>query len=90
MHLAHKYGPTETAQHFCDLAFAYLDASEKLCRDMESGAWTADYHKGQVTMLLAFHATELFLKGCIREGSLGQPKNLHSLGELLEEFSTLF
>ena len=57
---------------------------------MESGAWAADYHKGQVTMLLAFHATELFLKGCIRAGSPGQAKNLHSLGELLEEFSALF
>ncbi len=90
MHLAHKYSSTEIPLHFRDLAFAFLESSERLCRDMESGAWAADYHKGQVTMLLAFHATELFLKGCISAGSPQQPKNLHSLGELLEEFSTLF
>lgn len=89
MHLAQEYDPTEIPRHFRDLAFAYLDASHRLCRDMESGAWPGDYLKGQVTMLLAFHASELLLKGCIRAASKST-KNLHSLGELLIEFESFY
>ena len=90
MHLAKKYEPHEIPRHFRDLAFAYLESSERLCQDMESGEWAPDYNKGQVAMLLAFHATELFLKGCIRAAARGPMKNLHSLGQLLNEFSELF
>lgn len=87
---ARKYSSGEIPEHFRDLAFAYLEASERLCREMESGSWSPNYCRGQVVMWLAFHATELFLKGCIRVASLGQSKNLHSLGELLNAFSFHF
>ena len=37
MHLAKEYGPGELPLHFRDLAIAYLESSELLCRELESG-----------------------------------------------------
>ncbi|MBI4191527.1 MAG: hypothetical protein HY525_13440 [Betaproteobacteria bacterium] len=90
MHNAPKYGETEIPLHFRDLAIAYLECSERLCGEMADGAWDANFHRGQAVMWLAFHATELLLKGCIRRIAPRDSKSIHSLGKLLEVFSTHF
>ncbi len=90
MHLAPEYETNEIPEHFRDLSFAYLEASERLCQEIATGSWAPSFHRGQVTLWLAFHATELFLKACIRSASPNQLKNLHSLGELLLVFSSCF
>lgn len=90
MQLAPEYQETDIPEHFRDLAYAYMDAAERLCREMTRGSWPSTYHRGQVTLWLAFHATELFLKGCIWKASPNLVKNKHSLGELLLAFSSAF
>lgn len=90
MLIAPEYGSNEVSDHFRDLAMAYLDAAERLCKDLCSESWPPTFHKGQVTLWLAFHATELLIKGCIRKASPEQLKNKHSLGELLLTFSALY
>jgi len=90
MHLAPEYGDQEVPDHLRALALTYLDAAERLCQQLADGSWAPNYHKGQVCMSLAFHATELFLKGCIRSASSGKVKNTHSLGELRLTFLSLF
>lgn len=90
MHLAPEYGDDEVPDRFRALALTYLEAAERLCQQLTDGSWAPNYHRGQVCMWLAFHATELFLKGCIRSVSPGQLKNTHSLGELHLAFSSLF
>lgn len=90
MHIAPRYKPTETAEHYRDLALAYLEGAERLCEELSSGTWAPSFHKGQVTLWLAFHATELFTKGCICKADPSRLKNQHSLGQLLLTFSELY
>lgn len=90
MHLAPQYSDDEIPEHFRLLALTFLDAAETLCKQLSDGSWAPNYRKGQVCMWLAFHATELFLKGCIRSVSPSYSKNTHSLTELQLTFSSLF
>lgn len=90
MQLAPEYKERKIPEHFRALAFAYLDAAERLCRELTDGSWQPTYHRGQVTLWLAFHATELFLKGCIWKVAPGKVKNSHSLGKLILTFESEF
>lgn len=90
MHLAPQYADSEIPLHFRDLGFAYLECAQRLCGEMADGAWETNFHRGQAVMWLAFHATELLLKGCIRHVAPQESKNVHSLGALLKTFSTHF
>ena len=55
--------PADVPAEFIRSAFAHLEGAERLNSDLISGAWKGTYQRGQVAMWLAFHATELFLKG---------------------------
>ena len=90
MHLAPEYRPDELPQHLRDLAFAYLEASEHLCRDLDAGSWPATFLTGQPVLFLALHATEIFLKACIASAAPAEMKSRHPLGELLATFSSCF
>jgi hypothetical protein len=89
MYTQRKYQPDEVPEHFRDLAFAYLDAAHRLCKDMVDGSWPGSYERGQVTLWLVFHASELFLKGCIFKATKQVKKN-HSLAQLTEDFHSTF
>jgi len=80
----------DIASQFHDLAVAYLESAERLCREMVDGTWSPSFNNGQGCLWLAFHATELFLKGCIRSVSPERLRNIHSLGEIQVTFSSLF
>lgn len=90
MYAAPQYAETAIPLHFRDLAIAYLDCSQRLCDEMADGTWEANFHRGEAVIWLAFHATELLLKGCIRRVAPQDAKNIHSLAELLDVFSTHF
>lgn len=90
MHLARTAANEEMPRQFVELAGAYLEAAERLCQEMVAGNWPASFNRGQVCLWLAFHATELFLKGCIRHAAPGQALNSHSLGELQVLFARHF
>jgi hypothetical protein len=84
----------EVAKHavpieFIRLAFAHLESSDKLNSLMNDGSWSCSFYKGQVVHWLAFHATELFLKGCILQISPRSSINDHSLARLGRKLKTL-
>ena len=89
-YIAKSFTDADIPEQFVTLAFSYLEGSERLTTDLAQGEWTPSYQRGQVAMLLAIHATELFLKACIRKASPTTLRNVHSLGELRVEFSTYF
>lgn len=86
-HLAPTFTEAEVPEQFLKSAYAYLEGAERLTADLASGVWPADYSRGQVALWLGLHATELFLKACLRKAPSSPIKNVHSLGELLVEFS---
>jgi hypothetical protein len=55
-----------SAQLHRELAIANIDASIHLCQGMVSGALPSNFHMAKVTMSLAYHGVELFLKYGIR------------------------
>ena len=57
---------------------------------MSQGAWEANFHRGQAVLWLAFHATELLLKGCIGSIAPQSVENTHSLEDLMDIFSKHF
>lgn len=65
MFIRQEVHPTDVPNEFVKSAFAYLDAAEKLNGEMAAEKWPGDYRNAQVILWLTFHATELFLKGCI-------------------------
>ena len=87
-HVAPTFTTAELPEQFRALSEAYLEGAERLSSELASAAWEPNYHRGQVAMWLAFHATELFLKACVRRAAPGVLKNVHSLGELRLEFAS--
>jgi len=90
LHIAPTFDAEDTPEQFRVLSLAYLDASERLAMELDDGTWAPSYHRGQVTLWLALHASELFLKACIRKAAPSEVKNLHSLGELRLAFAAHF
>lgn len=87
---APSFSEPEIPGHFRALSTAYLDGAERMVTDLAERTWQPDFYRGQVVLWLAQHATELFLKACIRRASPSFTKNVHSLGELLVEFEARF
>lgn len=82
--------PANVPAQFRAMSLAFLEAAERLTDQLKSGDWEPNYRRGEVAMWLAFHATELFLKGCIRQARPNFTKNIHSLGELLLKFEECY
>lgn len=56
---------------------------------MVSGEWQGSFNRGEVILWLAFHATELFLKGCIIRLDPSANPGGHTLNALLDKLLKL-
>lgn len=90
MQIAPESSKADIPTQYCALALAYLDCSQRLCGEMVDGVWEANYNRGQAVIWLAFHATELVLKGCILSVDTKRARNIHSLRELSVSFTAHF
>ena len=52
-------------EQYMEFSNAYMDSACRLCTVLARSTRKATYVRGSVVMYLAFHATELFLKGAI-------------------------
>lgn len=87
---APSFSSAEVPAQFRATSLAFLEAAERLTDQLVRGDWEPSYRRGEVAMWLAFHSTELFLKGCIRQARPDFKKNIHSLGELLLVFEECY
>jgi hypothetical protein len=75
---------------FIAYANAYLQASRAMCERMGEGTPDRTWPFAAVTMLLAAHAVELFLKGAILARDPSQFKTHHKITELKQIYDGLF
>ena len=70
-------------EQFSAFSNAYLDSAIRLCTVLARSTKKATYVRGSVVLYLAFHATELFLKGAILksvpEENVGTTHNIVNL-----------
>jgi len=70
-------------EQFSAFSKAYLDSAIRLCTVLARSTKKATYVRGSVVLYLAFHATELFLKGAILksvpEENVGTTHNIRNL-----------
>lgn len=90
MHVAPQLAAADIPFEFVELAFVYLEAAEELSSFIKSKSWSPSFRRGQVLLFLTFHATELFLKGCILKAKPSSPINGHSLEQLGKTFKGLY
>lgn len=84
--LAHLSVP----ERFFEYAKAYRNAASALCATMTSEKAMCTWPNATVVMLLAAHATELFLKGAILSRKLTASIEHHRLDDLNVEYKKLF
>jgi hypothetical protein len=79
-------------EHFYALADAYLDSAIRLTKVLARSPKKVNYQRGQVTMFLAHHSIELFLKGAVLQRS--PQENLgrysHNLASLHDRYHALY
>lgn len=78
-------------KQFLAFSSAYLDSSIRLCTVLARSNRKATYARGSVILFLAFHATELFLKGAVLNSI---PKenvgSTHNIGILNSRYKKLY
>lgn len=78
-------------EQFSVFSNAYLDSAIRLCTVLARSTKKATYVRGSVVLYLAFHATELFLKGAILksvpEENVG---STHNIGILNNRYKNLY
>jgi hypothetical protein len=78
-------------EQFSTFSNAYLDSAIRLCTVLARSTKKATYVRGSVVLYLAFHATELFLKGAILksvpEENVG---TTHNIGTLNNRYKNLY
>lgn len=89
MFIRQEVHPHDVPIEFVKSAFAYLEAAEKLNGEMAAGKWPGDYRNAQVILWLTFHATELFLKGCIAKLDPAGKVLGHTLPRLKNQLESL-
>lgn len=90
LHISPKVDLENETVHWLEIAYAFLDSAIELNERMTQGNWTGSYYRGQSVMWLSFHATETFLKGCIKSHPRKTVGNVHSLGQLAILFNELY
>jgi len=75
---------------FYDLSLAYLDTSIVAIRQMVYGSFFPRFSHSRVVLSMAYHSTELFLKGAILRAAGKKKRGGHDLKTLYEEFSNLY
>lgn len=78
------------SQRFFEYAQAYLNSATTLCLTMTSDDTSCTWPNATVVMLLAAHATELFLKGAILSRDATAKIEHHSIEKLSDEFRKFF
>jgi len=89
MHVHNEVSESDVPLEFMKQAFSHLEASEKLNALMCDDVWPSNYYRGQAVLWLAFHAVELFLKGCILKLDPSANIKSHSLSTLTKKLKTL-
>ncbi len=73
-------------ERFFKYAHAYRNAANALCVEMTTGGNSCTWPNGAVVLLLAAHATELFIKGAILFRNPGTDMEHHRIDELSDEY----
>jgi len=76
-------------KQFFAFARSYLEASSILCRKFEGDDDILSYPQASVILFLAYHATELFLKGAILSHSHNERLH-HNIDQLKETYEKLY
>ena len=79
----------DVPRQFVRSAFAFLAAAQSVTNSMLKGRFPSDVVHGDVVLWLAFHASELFCKGCILRKQPRASVHGHSLAKLLERLEAL-
>lgn len=89
MHVRNEIHTDGIPIEFMKQALSHLEAAEKLNTLMCDGVWPSNFYRGQATLWLAFHAVELFLKGCILKLDPSANVGGHSLANLATKLNSL-
>jgi len=78
-------------EQFSVFSGAYLDSAIRLCAVLARSTKKATYARGTVVLYLAFHATELFLKGAIlKKVPKEYVETSHNIGSLNNRYKKLY
>ena len=78
-------------EQFSAFSDAYLDSAIRLCTVLARSTKKATYARGSVVLYLAFHATELFLKGAIlKKAPKENVGTTHNIGILNNRYKKLY
>jgi len=78
-------------EQFSAFSDAYLDSAIRLCTVLALSTKKATYVRGSVVLYLAFHATELFLKGAILNKALTENVGTtHNIEMLNNRYKNLY
>lgn len=75
---------------YIEFSEAYLQASTETCRSMLSNQTLMTWPNACVSLMLAAHSVELFLKGAILSKDPGRVKSNHKLDDFYEIYKSLF
>ena len=89
MHVRFEVRTDDIPLEFMKQGLSHLEASEKLNALMCEGTWPSNFYRGQPVVWLAFHAVELFLKGCILKVDPNANASGHSLADLTTKLRDL-
>src|SRR5947209_7414211 len=89
MHIQHEVLTDDIPIEFMKQALSHLEAAEKLNTLMCDGTWPSNFYRGRAVLWLAFHAVELFLKGCILKVEPSAKVGGHSLADLTSRLKAL-
>lgn len=81
------FGGSEPSRYF-DFAVAYLRASEDVCSRMMGQEQERTWANASVSMMLAAHSVELFLKGALLSG--GVTKWGHTIDNIYSTYQKVF
>jgi hypothetical protein len=78
-------------EQFMEFSDAYMDSACRLCTVLALSSRKASYSRGSVVVYLAYHATELFLKGAILHKSPNENiSNTHDVRDLYNRYKKLY
>lgn len=78
-------------ERYMEFSDAYMDSACRLCTVLARSTRKATYVRGSVVMYLAFHATELFLKGAILHKKSDENVNsTHNVETLFNRYIKLY
>lgn len=89
MHILGEVQAEDVPIEFMKQALSHLEAAERLNALMCEGDWPANFYRGRAVLWLAFHAVELFLKGCILKLDPSTKVGGHSLATLAKKLKKL-